>query len=82
MSRLKFRWARGAMTRLRRTSDIEEAVKKIADGVASSAGEGYESSSQKGPGRARASVITATPDAMRKESKNSNLLRALNSRRV
>ena len=80
MRRVEFRWKRGVFKELRTMPAIERELKKVADGVADSAGDGYESSVAEGKARSRASVITATPDAMRNESKNSSMLRALQGR--
>lgn len=67
----------GQWEKLRRQPEVEARLKKEADKVATKAGEGYEADTGRGKTRSRASVITATADAMRKESKSSNLLRAL-----
>ena len=80
MSRVKFRWSHNALKRLRTTPEVERAVMKIAGDVSASAGDGYEVANESGHTRARGRAYTATADAMRNESKNSSMLRALQSR--
>ena len=82
MKRVEFQWKRGVFEQIRRLPAIEKGLKKTADAVAADAGAGYESSLGDGRTRSRASVVTASADAMRAESKSSNLLRALANRRV
>ena len=82
MKRVRFEWKRGVFKELRTMPATERELKKAADSVADSAGDGYESLLGDGKTRSRASVVTASADAMRNESKNSSLLRALNSKGV
>ena len=82
MKRVEFQWKRGVFEQIRRLPAIEKELKKTADAVAADAGAGYESSLGEGRTRSRASVVTTSADAMRAESKSSNLLRALANRRV
>ena len=77
MTRVELKWKRGVFEQIRRLPKLDKEMQKIADGVASDAGEGYEASVGRGKTRSRASVVTATADAIRAESKSSNLLRAL-----
>ena len=77
MKRVEFRWKRGVFEEIRRLPGVDRELKKIADGVAAKAGDGYEACVGRGKSRSRASVVTATAEAMRAESKSSNLLRAL-----
>ena len=82
MKRVEFQWKRGVFEQIRRLPAIEKELKKTADAVAADAGVGYESSLCDGRTRSRASVVTASAEAIRAESKSSSLLRALASRRV
>lgn len=82
MKRVRFEWKRGVFKELRTMAATERELKKAADSVADSAGDGYESFLGDGKTRSRASVVTASADAMRNESKNSSLLRALNNKGV
>ena len=82
MKRVEFKWKRGVFEQLRRLPAVEKELKKTADAVAADAGAGYESSRGDGRTRSRASVVTASAEAIRAESKSNSLLRALASRRV
>lgn len=82
MRRVDFRWARGVFKQLRTMPSTERELKKVADSVADSAGDGYESRLGDGRSRSRASVVTASAEAMRNESKNNSMLRALHNRGV
>lgn len=57
--------------------DLEARAKRIAD----AAGDGMEASSMIGRSRARASVITATPEAMVAEATDRELTRAIDAGR-
>lgn len=54
-------------------ADLEDRAGRIE----SAAGEGFEASVTVGSNRVRASVITATPEAMREEAENGTLSRAI-----
>ena len=82
MKRVEFQWKRGVFEQIRRLPGVEKELKKVADDVARAAGDGYEASLGKGKTRSRASVVTATAEAMRNESKHGSMLRALNNRGV
>ena len=82
MKRVEFKWKRGVFEQVRRLPAVEKELKKTADAVAADAGSGYESSLSDGRTRSRASVVTASAEAIRAESKSNSLLRALASRRV
>ena len=56
---------------------VRDALKARADAIAAASGDGYEPSVQTGKNRARASVITGTPKAMRDNAKNNTLLKSL-----
>lgn len=65
---------------LRRSPEIKARLQRDSEAVAKAAGDGYEVRPGEGKTRSRSSVVTASADAMRAESKNNNLLRALQSR--
>lgn len=73
----RIRWNIKGFQQVRRLDGVKDRLKRESDKVASRAGDGYEVNVGEGKTRSRASVVTATPDAMRNESKNSSLLRAL-----
>lgn len=75
-----FRWNIDGFKQLRRSTEIKARLKREADAIANSAGDGYVPSVGEGKTRSRGSVVTGTPDAMRNEKKNSSLLRALSNR--
>jgi hypothetical protein len=60
---------------------VQAELKRRADRIAAAAGEGMLSSVQAGKNRARASVITATPQARNNEARNRALTRALDAGR-
>jgi len=80
--RVRFKWAHRSLPKLRTTPEVVHAIMKVAKDVAQSAGDGYETADETGHTRARGRVYTATADAMRNESKNSSMLRALNNKGV
>jgi hypothetical protein len=55
---------------------LERHLLGIAEGIAARAGEGHRASSMIGRNRARASVITTSVVAMRREAKRGNLSKA------
>lgn len=67
---------RAAVRKLLKDPGLEQHLLGIAKRIAARAGEGHVASSMIGKNRARASVITATPIAMRREAKRGNLSRA------
>lgn len=77
---VRFKWDIKGFQKLRRSAEVKARLKKEADSVAQSAGDGYEVNVGEGKTRSRASVVTATPEAIRNESKNSSLLRAFSNR--
>lgn len=62
---------------LLKSPEIKGYCKKLADGIASRAGEGYEVSTYTGLTRVNASVIAATNAAKRDNMKNNTLLKAV-----
>lgn len=63
-----------------RSASVEAEMLRMARAIAKAAGAGYEASGFVGK-RARASVATVTPRAIRDNQKNQTLLRALNAGR-
>lgn len=72
----KLKLNRKAARDLLKDPGLEKHLLGIAQGIAARAGEGHIASSMIGKNRARASVITATPVAMRREAKRGNLSKA------
>lgn len=80
MKKVDIKWNLPAFKQIRSSAAMKDRLGKDAESIAKSAGTGYVPGVDDGKTRARASVITGDPDTMRKEAKNSNLLRALTSR--
>jgi hypothetical protein len=72
----KLKLNRKAVRDLLKDPDLEKHLRGIADRIAARAGDGFRASSMIGRNRARASVITVTPEAMRAEAKNGTLSKA------
>jgi hypothetical protein len=66
---------------LLRSPGVERDLRERANRIAQAAGEGYEADSAIGSKRARATVWTATPEAMFIEATEHRLLRALDAGR-
>jgi hypothetical protein len=66
---------------LLRSPGVERDLRERANRIAQAAGEGYEADSAIGSKRARATVWTATPEAMLIEATEHRLLRALDAGR-
>ena len=62
---------------LLRSSDVAKILRGHADRIAGRAGPGHEVEVDVGRNRARAVVITATPDAIRSEATHRTLTRAV-----
>ena len=60
---------------------VQAFLKARADRIAASAGPGMVASASSGRSRARAVVVTTTPQAMRGEAKDRRLTRAIDSGR-
>jgi predicted GIY-YIG superfamily endonuclease len=60
---------------------IAADLNRRAKNIAKAAGDGMEVDSDVGPNRARASVRTATPEAMRREAQQKALTRAIDAGR-
>lgn len=72
----KLKLNRKTVRDLLKDPDLEKHLRGIADRIAARAGDGFRASSMIGKNRARASVITETPAAMRAEAKNGTLSKA------
>ena len=70
-----------AIAKLLKSPEVEADLMRRAQRIASAAGNGMEAESSVGANRARASVITATPDAMLAEASNRSLSTALDAGR-
>lgn len=60
-----------------RSDEMQALLGEKAAAIAGRCGDGYESDVYMTPGRAIASVFTATPEAARDNSKNNTILRNL-----
>lgn len=84
MAKVKIEWRRGVWRELRTLDGVMDVLEERGQRIAAAAGPGYESSGARvtgGRGRGRVSVKTATTSARRRESREHNLLRALNAGR-
>lgn len=66
---------------LLRSSGMEQNLRTRAERIAAAAGPGHEVDSRIGANRARASVVTATFEAMQDEATNHTLTRAVDAGR-
>jgi len=79
-ARVKVVWKRGAFREIRTLPEVMDALGGTAAEWATKAGAGYAATGARvtgGRGRGRATVYTATTDAMRREARDHNLLRVL-----
>lgn len=67
---------------LLRSPEVLADLQRRAEQIAAAAGSGMEASSMVGPGRARASVITATSAAREAEASGRALTRSVDAGRV
>lgn len=67
--------------KLLQSPEVRADLERRGRAIAQSAGDGMEVESDVGPTRARASVHTATPDAMRREAIDRALTRAIDAGR-
>lgn len=72
---------RDGVRELLRSQEVRDDLVRRARAIATAAGEGMEVDSQVGKHRARASVRTATDEAMRAEASDRALTRALDAGR-
>lgn len=80
-SKVKFKIYRKGIGQLLRSPEVEAELLRRARKVAAAAGDGHEIDSQRGPKRARASVRTATFEAILLERRTRNLTRAFDQAR-
>jgi tRNA A37 threonylcarbamoyltransferase TsaD len=71
----------GNVGKLLKSEAVQANLKERADRIAAAAGPGMEASVKAGPNRARASVFTATPEAMLAEAIERRLTRAIDAGR-
>lgn len=64
-----------------KSQEVQADLQRRAARIAAAAGPGMEATSRIGRNRARASVVTATPDARRSEATTRALTRALDAGR-
>lgn len=81
MARTRIVWRLKAFEEIRRDPALRRDMARRAEAIAAACGEGFESSSTDGKTRARASVITATGNAMRSNARDNALLRNLDAGR-
>lgn len=84
MAKPRIVWKRGAFRELRTLDGVMSELGSRGQRIAAAAGSGYEASAPRvtgGRGRGRVTVKTATTAARRRESREHNLLRALNAGR-
>ena len=83
-AKIKVVWKRGVFRELRTLDGVMDDLASRRQRIAAAAGPGYEASTPRvtgGRGRGRVTVKTATTSARRRESREHNLLRALNAGR-
>lgn len=78
----QMKWNFKAFEQIRRLPGVKAALKAEVDAIAASAGPGYVSHVDEGKTRSRGSVVTGDAKAIRDNSKNSTLLRALQARGI
>ncbi len=67
--------------RLLKSNEVLGYLTQLGQAIANTAGPGHQVQAYRGRSRARVTVRTATPEAMRREAKNHNLARALGAAR-
>lgn len=81
MARVRVTHNRKAYAALLKEAGVLADVRARAQRVADAAGEGYEMNSSAPRKRARASVVTATGEAIRDNAENQTLIRSLEAGR-
>jgi hypothetical protein len=81
MANVRIKLNSAGIRQLLRSSEMEADLRRRAERIAATAGEGFEASSMVGPNRARASVITTTYEAMAAEAQERRLTRAIDAGR-
>ena len=77
MSNVKIELNSAGIREMLRSAEMQALLGEKAAEIAGRCGEGYESDVHMTPGRAIASVFTATPEAAKDNSKNNTILRNL-----
>lgn len=77
MSKVKIELNKAGVRGMLQSAEMMSVCREHAEAIAGRAGEGYEVSTYTGKTRVNASVITATPDAMRDNMENNTLLKAV-----
>lgn len=82
MAKVRLVLNRKGVAALLKSSGVADDMMRRAQAIASAAGDGMEPSVQIGRTRARASVITATDEAMEAEATTRRLTSAINAGRL
>ena len=72
---------RDGIAALLKSSEVQDDLRRRAEAIAKQAGDGFEVDVRVGANRARASVRTATIEAMRAEAESRTLTQALDAGR-
>ncbi|MGG7653504.1 hypothetical protein [Kocuria rosea] len=81
MAKIQVKLNRRGVALYLKSPTMKSEMLRRAQRIAAAAGPGHEASAIIGKSRARASVITATPAAIRGNAQNQTLLRALGGQR-
>lgn len=81
MGRVKFDFHYDGFNEVRRDPAVAAEVERRAEAIAGAAGDGYEVRTSESKSRARAVVITATPEAMVDQARNHTLERSIDAGR-
>ena len=79
---VKFEIRSVGIVELMKSSDMVSGLKKIAEGIAQSLGEGFDSDTYIGKTRANASIKTTTPEAYYSNLKHNSILKATEGHKV
>jgi hypothetical protein len=79
---VKFELRSEGITELMRSSDMVSGLGAIADGIARSLGDGFDSDTYVGKSRANASIRTTTPEAYYSNLKHNTILKAVEVHKV
>lgn len=79
--RIKIEMNPAGVREVLQSEGVRADLRRRAEAIAAAAGEGMEADSRIGATRARASVVTATPEAMRAEAEDRALTSAIDAGR-
>lgn len=79
--RIRVQLNRAGVRELLRSSEVRADLERRASAIARAAGDGMETDSEVGPNRARASVRTATSEAVKAEAEHRSLTSAIDAGR-